>query len=168
MAAEIVNPWKEDRMVLNVLGIYIGILGVAMGAYYRAWLPVIVLPLLGISLVTVIAMDQPHVILNDTGVTVRFVVIRRFFTWAELRQVGICLFETKKPGGIVRKTYKLGLLLPDGLPKKVGQRIQYYRNMGRIVYLPDTPEIRAFVIARYGLLDFDESADPRGYSILVD
>ena len=168
MDSEIVNPWKEDRTVLNVLGIYIGILGVAMGVYYRAWLPVIVLPLVGISLVTMISMDQPHVVLNDAGVAVRFVVIRRFFTWAELQQAGICLFEIKKACGIVHKVYKMGLLLPNGVPKRPGQRISYHKNMGRIVYLPDTQQIRDFVIAYYGLLDFDESVDPRGYSIVVD
>ena len=168
MSAEIVNPWKGDRIALAVLGIYVSLLGVALGVYARAWLPVILMPLIGLSLVTTFALDHPYVVLNDEGVTVRILVTKRFLSWKYFRQAGICLFENKKPGGVSVKFYRIGLLMPGGVPKWPGRRFQYTKNKLHVVLLPDTREIRDCVIAHYGLLDFDESADPRGYSIVVD
>ena len=168
MTAEIVNPWKADRTALAVLGICISSWGVVMGVCYRAWLPVILMPLVALSLVATFAMDHPSVVLNDEGVTVRFLLTKRFLNWKHFRQAGICLFENKKFGGVSVKFYRIGLLMPGGVPKWPGQRFQYAKNILHVMLLPDTPEIRDYIIAHYGLLDFDESADPRGYSIVVD
>lgn len=168
LPAEIVNPWKKERRVFGVMGAILAAYGVALGVYAGTWVPVAGMTLLSLIFVTVFDMDYPYVAMSEAGVAYRFFLRRRFLPWPEFRQAGICLFENKKATGIVHKSYRLGLLLPGGVPKTLGRRISYYKNMGRIIYLPDTREIRAFVIAHYGLLDFDESADPRGYSIVVD
>ena len=168
LPAEIVNPWIEERRLFGVVGAVTAIFGVAVGAYIGAWAAVVGVSLFALIFVAVFFADYPYVSMSEAGVSLRFLLRRRFLPWREFRQAGCCLFEIKKPGGIVHNSYKLGLLLPNGVPKMPGQRISYYKNMGRILYLPDIPENREFIIAHYGLLDFDESADPRGYSIVVD
>lgn len=164
----IIHPWKKDRMVIAVLAIYMSLLGLALGIYAGAWLPVVVMPLLGLSFMAVFGLEFPDAVLSDAGVSYRFLFRRHFLPWQEFIQAGICLFENKKAGGIVLKSYKLALLLPGGTRKWPGMRFPQRANRRKVVYLPDTPEIRDFVIAHYGLLDFDESADPKGYSIVVD
>lgn len=164
----IIHPWQKDRMVIAVLAIYMSLLGLALGIYAGAWLPVVVMPLLGLSFMAVFGLEFPDAVLSDAGVLYRFLFRRHFLPWQEFIQAGICLFENKKAGGVVIKSYKLGLLLPNGIPKRPGLRFPQRVNRMNVVYLPDTPEIRDFVIAHYGLLDFDESADPRGFSIVVD
>lgn len=168
LPGEIVNPWIKDRRVFGVLGVFVGVCGAIVGLVTGDWLAAAFTILIALVFVAGFSPDCPYVSMSEAGVTYRFLLRRRFLLWKEIRQAGICLFETKKPGGIVHNSYKLGLLLPNGFPKEPGQRISYYKNMGRIIYLPDTREIRDYIIAHYGLLDFDESADPRGYSIVVD
>ena len=168
LPARIVDPWKKDRTTLAVLASCIGLLGLALGVYAGAWLPVVAMPLIGLMLMAVFGVEFPYAVLSDAGVTFRFVFRRHFLPWKEFIQAGICLFETKKPRGIVHHSYKLGLLLPNGTRKWPGMRFPQGVNRRKVVYLPDTPEIRAYVIAHYGLLDFDEQADPKGFSIVVD
>lgn len=168
MSVEMIDPWLKHRRVFGVMGTILAAYGVALGVYAGTWVPVAGMTLFALIFVTVFGMDYPYAAMSEVGVSFRFVLVNRFVPWSEFRQAGICLFENKKATGIVHKSYRLGLLLPGGVPKTPGRRISYYKNMGRIIYLPDTPEIRAFVIAHYGLLDFDESVDPRGYSIVVD
>ena len=168
LPAEIVNPWIEERRVFGVLGAFVGVCGAIVSLVTGDWLTAAFSILIALVFVVGFFTDYPYVSMNDAGVTFRFLLRRRFLPWTEFRQAGVCLFQTRKPGGIVHNSYKLGLLLPNGVPKTPGQRISYYKNMGRIIYLPDTRENRDYIIAHYGLLDFDESADPRGYSIVVD
>lgn len=168
LPARIVNPWIEERRLFGVLGAFVGVCGAIVSVVTGDWLTAAFSILIALVFVIGFFTDYPYVAMGEDGVTFRFLLRRRFLPWPEFRQAGICLFRTRKPGGIVHNSYKLGLLLPGGVPKMPGQRISYYQNMGHILYLPDTPENRAFIIAHYGLLDFDESADPRGYSIVVD
>lgn len=166
--SEIINPWKKERKFFGAMGAILAAYGVVMGVRMDSWVTIIGMPLFGLIFVAVFGVEYPYAVLCEAGVTYRFVFRPSFLPWKELIQVGICLFENKKAGGVVLKSYKLGLLLPSGVPKMPGQRISYYKNWGRIIYLPDTPEIRDYIIAHYGLLDFDEQADPRGFSIVVD
>lgn len=168
LPAEIVNPWGEERRVFGVVGAFVGVCGAIVGLVTGDWLVAAFSILIALVFVAGFFTDYPYVSMNDAGVTFRFLLRRQFLPWPEFRQAGVCLFQTRKPGGIVHNSYKLGLLLPNGVPKMPGQRISYHRNLGCILYLPDTRQIRDYIIAHYGLLDFDESVDPRGYSVVMD
>ena len=166
--SEMINPWKKERRIFGALGVALAAYGVVMGVRMGSWVTIMGMILFGLIFVAVFGVEYPYAALNEAGVAYRFVFQRRFLPWQEFIQAGICLFENKKAGGVVIKSYKLGLLLPSGTPKRPGLRFPQRVNRMKVVYLPDTPEIRDFVIAHYGLLDFDEQADPRGFGIVVD
>ena len=168
LPSKIINPWKKDRRIFGTMGAVLAAYGVVMGIRMGSWLAIVGMPLFGLLFVAVFGMEYPYAVLEEAGVTYRFLFRTGFLPWKDFLQAGICLFENKKAGGVVIKSYKLGLLLPGGTPKRPGLRFPQRVNRLKVVYLPDTPQIRDFVIAHYGLLDFDESADPKGYSIVVD
>ena len=163
------NPWKRERRVFGVLAfacIFYGILLMVI-ADAGLW-ALLSMTVLGLLFLAVFGRDCPVLKWTEQGITYRFFLKTRFVRWSELIQAGVIRLEIKKATGIVYYHYRIALLLPGGIPKKPGQPFRVAANSRYTLRLPHTPQMRALVIANYGLLDFDESASPSGYSIVVD
>lgn len=60
------------------------------------------------------------------------------------------------------------ILLPGGSPRRYRDKTFPYRNIGKLVQLPNTPEIRDYVIRHYGPLDFDLTDGQSEQSVEID
>lgn len=107
---------------------------------------------------------NPVLKLSAEGITVRRFFRSRFYAWKALCQAGI-LWRCESKGGVSHYFNDFVLILPGGSPRTFRDNTFLLRNRWKIVHLPMDPEIRDYVTAHYGPLDFDftdgKSGDPR-------
>lgn len=144
LAVMMIYGWREGDLALGAIVLVAGAFCGVLVLMYR--------------ILTDIATGE----LTNEGVYVRLFLLRRFYPWDSIRQAGV-LWRMGRG-----MHYNDLVLLPNGTPKLPGMRFPQRTNRRKVVYLPAAPEIRAYIIAHYGLLDFDEQADPKGFSIVVD
>ena len=102
------------------------------------------------------SLDKPHVVLSPEGVVVRAVWTRKtLYPWKDLFQAGIIRSGAKRGGN--EWLFPIVLLLPGaasiGTEKK---NALLTPNWNRQVILPNTKEIREYVLTHYGPLDFND------------
>jgi len=109
-----------------------------------------------IFLVLYVLCEAPRVWLAEEGIWVCMFFRKRFYSWDEILQAGI-VFRLFAKG---ERNWTC-LLLPGGSPRKQKDRTFLLRNLGRIVWITDSPEVLACVEKYYGPWDFDLSATTR-------
>ena len=90
--------------------------------------------------------------LTEEGVYVRHFLIRRFYPWSDIIQVGILRRKTKgMPQEII-------LVKSGGSPRKPGDLTGLFllRNLFRLIHIPDEPELIDYVTAHLGPLAYDQ------------
>ena len=148
--------------ILVICGIYQVVLlfvAVAMGRtgvlWEGLWLLLLIEGFL-VSLTVFLCCSTPVLTLEETGVYVRFFFKTRFIPWGDIRQAGI--LRTFMRYGYVKDPV---LLLPEGSPRRYRDKTFALRNFGKLIHLPDSDEIRVFVVRHYGPLDFDLWENPK-------
>lgn len=91
--------------------------------------------------------------LTEEGIYVRHFIIKRFYRWSDIRQVGIVHRQGRN------SYYEIVLVKPCGSLRTPETKAFLFRNQFRLIHIPYSEPIRHYIIASYGKLDFDE----RGY-----
>lgn len=112
--------------------------------------------------------NNPRIWLGEEGVCVKFLLRKHTFRWNQVVQAGILY----RPN-LHRKSFHADgdyfyILLPGGSPRRYRDKTFPYRNIGKLVQLPNTPEIRDYVIRHYGPLDFDLTDGQSEQSVEID
>lgn len=107
--------------------------------------------------------ETAFVELSDEGIFVRVLLKKQFYQWSEIPQAGIAW----RAGGKGDPNWFV-ILLPGGSPRKHKDITFFLRNTTKLIRLPRTSEVRQYVIAHYGPLDFDLSDGQPEQSIVVD
>lgn len=127
------------------------------GVFALAWL------ILWWYLMAVAFRSMAAVTLTDEGVHIRTLIKKRFWSWSSIVQAGV-LWRRRKYG-----YYNDFVLLPQGGSlRKYKDKTFVLRNNFKLIHLPDTEQVRAFVRKHYGPLDFDLSDGRDEGSIVVD
>ena len=98
--------------------------------------------------------SNPRIWLGEEGICVKFLFRKHTFHWEQMVQAGI-LYRPSLRRGFGEGPNYFYILLPGGSPRRYRDWTFPYRNIGKKVRLPNTPEIRDYVIRHYGPLDFD-------------
>lgn len=111
---------------------------------------------MGILVTLAAAVVFPHITLTEEGVYVRRLIRTRLYPWTALQQVGIYETLVKKFTEVTIRNYRFALVLPGGICKEEGMPFETDQDRRYFLQLPVSPELRAFIEAHYGPLDFDE------------
>ena len=108
-------------------------------------------------------MQQPYVELTETGVAMRIVFKKKFYSWDEILQAGI-LWR------MGRGTWynQIVLVPPNGSRRRYQDNAFILRNFGKLIFFEKTEEARNFIIRHYGPLDFDLSDGCSEQSVVAD
>ena len=90
------------------------------------------------------------VILTEQGIYSYTLVKGKCYPWDKIIQAGV-LWRIEKTS----RYNEFVLLKQGGHPRKHRDDLFLPRNVGRVIRMDDTPEIRSYVRKYYGLLDFD-------------
>lgn len=95
--------------------------------------------------------ENPTGTLTEEGVYVRHFIVKRFYRWSEIRQMGILARNG-------RKTYYEIILVKPGASVRTGAGDQTFlwRNLFRLIHIPYDPGTLHYITACYGPWDFDE------------
>ena len=88
--------------------------------------------------------------LTEEGIYVRHFIIKRFYRWSDIRQVGIVHRQGR------HSYYEIVLVKPCGSLRTPETKAFLFRNQFRLIHIPYSEPIRHNIIASYGKLDFDE------------
>ena len=94
--------------------------------------------------------SSPHLRLRPEGVEVKIFFATRFYPWTDFIQAGILNHANR--GTFV---HHLVLLRSGGSKRRPHDTWFPVRNLGRLIYLPGTQEVRGIVKKYYGPLDFN-------------
>ncbi len=136
---EIVDPNRGVRRVLYGLGGSCALLGFLFPMQTEGfWIGFSVFALTGMMVVVMAAIGFPYVVLRHEGVMVRFLFRKRHYRWSEIMEAGRYWRNRKSPA---KENFSLVLVCPLGKGKKI--------------QLPNEREIRLFILAHYGHLNYD-------------
>ena len=150
MEQAIVDPNRSDRWSYFGMGGFLGVLSLILPFTNPAFPAVGVFALLGgLFMVVIGVFSRPYVVLDPKGVTYRRLLRKKFYPWNEIVQVGIR--NTKATKGPVEYLFVLVIVIPGPY------RHPLLRDAFQSLLVPNQPEIRKFVAAHYGPLDFDDT-----------
>lgn len=160
MQERIVDPNRGERLVLTGLGVFPFLGGIIYCIFTRDSYVLLeriaFLSSLFLSFVIVISMARlffPYVVLDREGVTVRF-FRKQYFPWRSIQQTGRYHRNRKD---YAASCYSLALVLPGGSGKRAGVDKTFLdRNLTHVIALPNDRNIRLFIVARYGKLNYDD------------
>lgn len=89
--------------------------------------------------------------LTEEGIYVRHFFIRRFYRWADIRQVGI-VSRSSKSGTY----YQIVLVKPCGSIRTPETKAFLFRNQFRLIHIPYDELMLHYIKDGYGRLDFDQ------------
>ena len=156
MEERIIDPNRKERTVLYALSAL-------------AFVPVLIYCLSGqVDLLGVVAFfaacvtipmaswDKPYVELLPEGVAVRaFWTKKTYYPWADIFQAGIIRSAAKK--GPIEWMFPIVLLLPGASAVREKKETFFLDpNWNRRIMLPNTKEIREYVLTHYGPLNFND------------
>ncbi len=100
--------------------------------------------------------------LDEQGVWVREVFGKRLYPWSSIQQAGILY---------IRRQYLFYnqpvLLKPGGSPRKYKDKTFRWRNIGKLIPLPYSQEVKQYIISHYGPLDFNLENGQEEKSIVI-
>ncbi len=136
---KIIDPNRGVRRILYGLGgccIPLGFLFPMQTEGF--WIYFSLFAFVGMMVVVMAAIEFPYLVLSCEGVMVRFLFRKRHYRWSEIMEAGRYWRNKKAPA---KENFSLVLVCPLGK----GKRIQ----------LPNEREIRLFILAHYGYLNYD-------------
>ena len=96
----------------------------------------------------------PHLRLSADGIAAKTFFRTHRYTWEQFIQAGVLSIVVGKENSGCYVNH-LVLLKADGSKRKAHDTWFPIRNLGRLVYLPDTAEVHQWVKRYYGSLDFN-------------
>lgn len=136
---EIVDPNRGVRRILYFLGGSCALLGFLFPMQTEGyWIYFSLFAIAGMMVVVMAAISFPYVVLRHEGVMVRFLFRKRQYRWSEIMGAGRYWRNKKAPA---KENFSLVLVCPLGNGKKI--------------QLPNEREIRLFIVAHYGPLNYD-------------
>lgn len=94
--------------------------------------------------------NRPWVAFAKEKIQVMLIFRTKEYLWTDLKQIGIL---NGKDNG---EDYPdLVILLPGGIARKPYDLFFKLKNIGRLIHIPNTPPVRAYIAQCYGPLDFD-------------
>ena len=112
----------------------------------------VVFAILWLYLMVAAFYSMAAVTLSDEGVFVRVFVRTKHYSWDKIVQAGV-FWRARKYGH-----YNDLVLLPKtGVPGDHRKIAFMFKNQFHLIHIPYTPEALAYVLTRYGPLDFDHS-----------
>lgn len=159
MHIEFRNPNKSNRYCAFGVAVF----GAAVSLIFLSDLPLCLGIILVMICVTVLGgVYWPFVAMDREGITVKFLLRKKRYRWADFVQVGI--YNNKMYRVTEEYRFALVLLCPKGSKRRAGKDRHFIdRNWFRVVVLPNRTEIRNFIIKCYGSLDFDDTQDLNGW-----
>ena len=144
------DPNRKDRREFYAGGLFICALAVILLVMDPTLAAVAVAAVFGGLLIIFTGIiGRPYVMLDRNGMTFRLLFRMRFCAWAQVRQAGIRDTRAKKAAAEYR--FPLVILLPGETSDPL------VRDLFQTVLLPNRKEVREFVTAHYGPLDFNET-----------
>ena len=108
--------------------------------------------LIPILLFTFVLVENPWVRLTEQGVEYRWFFIKRFCAWENIAQAGVMRGYGRG------EAYQYPVVLLVKPPREKLKWLPFkWRNFGKVVIMPGTPDVKTFVGWFYGKLDFDDS-----------
>ena len=148
---QIINdPNRSDRRAFVIVGIVLSALAIVQTLVDDSMLPVTCVELVACVLMSIFGMmGRPYVVLDSNGVTYRLPFRKKFCPWNEIGQVGIR--NTKATRVPVEYLFSIVIVLPGASKHK------WMRDLLQTLVIPNRPEIRRFLDACHGPLDFDDT-----------
>jgi hypothetical protein len=88
--------------------------------------------------------------LTEEGIYIRHFIIKRFYRWSDIRQVGIVHRQGR------HSYYEIVLVKPCGSLRTPETKGFLFRNQFRLIHITYSEPVRLYIISCYGKLDFDE------------
>lgn len=137
---KMIDPNRGVRRTLYVLGGSCALLGFLFPMQTEGfWIYFSLFAFVGMMVVVMAAIGFPYVVLSSEGVLVRFMFRKRHYRWSEIMRFGRYWRNKKSPA---KENFSLILRCPIG--------------KGKNIQLPNERDIRLFIVAHYGSLNFDD------------
>ena len=131
-------------MLLLVVGIIGGVIEGSIGDYS------LVVALFLFYMMIYGWYETPSGMLTEEGIYVRHFIIKQFYRWPDIRQVGIVHRQGRN------SYYEIVLVKPYGSLRTPETKAFLFRNQFRLIHIAYSEPVRHYIISCYGELDFDE------------
>lgn len=143
------DPNRSDRWGYLLVGLFVCGLAAVVRISGPVYLAVALLAAFaGLLMIGIGLLSRPYVVLASNGITRRVFFRKKFYRWDELEQVGIR--NTKATRVPVEYLFPIVLVLPSK------RKNPLMGDLFHSLVVPNRKEIREFVIACYGTLDFND------------
>ena len=107
--------------------------------------------------------EYPRVVLLKEGVQVRILFRKKLYPWEDIFQAGIAWH-------VGRSGYYNDFVLVKrgGSRRRYKDKTFFLRNMGKLIHIRNSKDVRDFVIQHHGPLDFDLTNGQGENSIVTD
>ena len=144
------DPNRSDRLGYLLVGVVMCCMSVTLTLVDSSMLPVTCIAAATSLLVCGMGrLGRPYAVLDQKGITYRLLVREKFCRWDEVMKVGIR--NTKATKVPMEYLFAIVIVLPGPF------KHAWMRDLFQSLVLPNRPEIRAFLDACYGPLDFDDA-----------
>ena len=150
MKQAITDPNRADRWSYFGAGGFVSALSLVLPFTNPAFSAAGIFALLGgLFIISIGVFSRPCVVLDRNGVTCRCLLRKKFYLWNDILQVGIR--NTKATSVPVEYKFALVIVIPGPFKHPL------LRDAFQSLLIPNQPEIREFVAACYGPLDFNDT-----------
>ena len=153
MEQVIQDPNRSDRWSYIGVGVFLCGLSLIL-SFTNPGFPTVSIVAVPGGLLTICLglLSRPYVVMDGRGVTHRFLFRKAFHSWDEILQVGIR--NTKATKVPFEYLFPVVIVFPV---KQKWQNCRLIQDIFYSVLMPNRPEIRKFIAAYYGALDFDDT-----------
>ena len=154
MEHRVVNPNESHRRGVRQVGVFMCcLIGFMIVVDPDMWPVVIVAVFSTATLLIHLLFIRPFVVLDQSGVAVRYFFRQQHYSWDAVERVGIAKLDAKKDPS----EYLFPILIILPVEAKQLPTILWRQKWARTVQLPNRPEIKDIISSCYGPLDFNDT-----------